>query len=1163
MPANLMKKQNNRFKTATGNRLTGIICLSVMLLIYVGCQNKQGAADMDPGSREAGPWVFWYWMHGAVSEQGIRADLEAMKSAGIRGAYIFAIKDTISPFSYKNRVRQLTPEWWKMVRYAYKEAERLDLVMAFNVCDGFATAGGPWITPELSMQRVVWTDTIVSGKQSFSHRLPPLTANLGYSRDIAVFAFPAREGAGETSFSKVPVVSASLAGVQLQFLAQKGNTRTFSTRDSCWIQYSFTEPFPCRSVIIHTGWYNYQANRLIVEVSDDGVHFRKHCRLEPYRHGWQDTGAPATHLVRPVTSRFFRFVYTPAGTEPGAEDLDNAKWIPELRIAGIELSGDSKVNQYEGKSGAAWRITQRTTAEDIPDRDCIDPAELQDLTALTDENGILHWEVPDGRWTILRMGHTPTGYDNATGGGGRGPECDKLNPTAVKLQFDRWFGERLRQTEPDGKRVVKLFHVDSWECGSQNWSPVFRDEFRKRRGYDLMPWLPVMAGIPLKDAASSEKFLYDVRMTISELVACNFYGTLSELAHRNKCLFSAESIAPVFTSDGMLHYRHTDLPMGEFWLRSPSHDKPNDILDAVSAGHIYGKKIIQAEGFTEIRLDWDEHPGMMKSLADYYFAAGINRLVYHVFTHNPWMNRKPGMTLDRIGTFIQRDQTWWKHANAWNNYIARCQEWLHKGIPVTDIAVFTGEEIPSRALLPDRLVEILPGVMGEERVMKEKIRMLNAGTPIREIPRGVGTLENMADPEEWNDPLCGYKYDSFNKDALLRLATTKGDRIVLPGGSSYRLLVVPGHMKMNPEGSLMSIEVVAKLLELVKNGASLLMMGKPSGIPGLQQSQSEIERMKKIVDRLFPGEPEIIPDGKGHNLRMWKVGKGKTILGPYTSEDFGILGFRPDFFGLDSVGQRVDFLAWTHRKERNRDIYFISNQKSETVPVRLSFQCTGKSPEIYLPVNNETIPVRHWEMANGYTSLAYRFQPNESLFVTLGKTDLLPPGGDSSNNRMTETVTRLEGDWKVRFNPVYGGPHQSITIPEPALWNENDNDSIRFYSGTAVYSIHFTWIETVKNGNKLYLETDEVYNMAEVRLNGQVCGTFWTPPYRVNISGHVCRGDNLLEISVTNCWHNRLIRDHDLPADRKLTWTTAPFRLQSRPLLPAGLKGSVRICREK
>jgi hypothetical protein len=247
------------------------------------------------------------------------------------------------------------------------------------------------------------------------------------------------------------------------------------------------------------------------------------------------------------------------------------------------------------------------------------------------------------------MGHTATGHTNATGGGAIGLECDKFSEAAVRKQFNNWFGAAFSKTDPAlARKVLKYMHVDSWECGSQNWSSNFAAEFHKRRGYSLMPYLPLLAGIPMESASRSEDVLRDVRTTISELVVDVFYKTLAACAQSYGCEFSAECVAPTMVSDGLLHYQVADRPMGEFWLNSPTHDKPNDMLDAISGAHIYGKNIIQAEGFTELRGTWNEHPAMLKTLLDRNYALGINKLFFHVNTHNPYTDRQPGMTLDGI-----------------------------------------------------------------------------------------------------------------------------------------------------------------------------------------------------------------------------------------------------------------------------------------------------------------------------------------------------------------------------------------------------------------------------------------------------------------------------------------------------------------------------------
>jgi len=1138
-----------------------ISCLLVLLFTLSGLSQNQSFSESPEES--AKPWVFWYWMHGAVTKDAITADLEAMKDAGLGGAYIFAIRDVPNPPLFEPSVRTMTPEWWGMVKHAMGEADRLGLKLGMNSCDGFTAAGGPWITPEMSMQKVVWKDTVVVGGQKFNAKLPQPLKVENYYEDIAVFAYPASEGAGESSFKKIPKVTTSVAGQDVQFLAEKGNKKGFSSDNPCWIQYSFDQPFTCRSVTIGTGWNNYQSNRLIIEVSDDGVNFRKHCRLEPPRAGWLDLDANATQLIPEVTARYFRFVYNPEGSEPGAEDIDDAKWAPTLRIIGIELSGETKIQQFEGKSGAIWRISKRNTEVQIPSSKCIDREKLKNITANLQPDGTMKWDVPDGKWVILRMGHTSTGHVNYVGGGGLGLECDKLNPEVVKIQFDRWFGEAFRQVGPElAGKVLKRFHVDSWECGSQNWSPVFRNEFKKRRGYDLLPYLPVMAGIPVQNTDFSERVLADVRQTISELLIDNFYSVMAKQAHEKGCLFSAESVAPVMVSDGMQHFKEVDLPMGEFWMNSPSHDKPNDILDAISGAHIYGKNTVQAESFTAIRFDWNEHPGMMKTLADRNFALGINKLFFHVFTLNPWKDRKPGMTLDKVGTFIQRDQTWWKPGKAFFSYITNCQRLLQQGKPVVDIAVFSGEETPRRAVLPDRLVTVLPGIFGQERVEQEKVRLLNTGIPVRDKPRGVKTQANIADPENWVDPLRGYAYDSFNRDALLNLAKVENGRIVLPGGANYGLLVVPGTMKMAPDGGeRMSVEVAQKLLDLANQGATLIITEKPMQTPGFQSGSVADQKLKQVIDELFSGEKTTIKNAFGGQFIQWKKGKGRIIQGPYEAETFNELDIRKDFVASDESGKQTRFVAWNHRKEDQKDIYFVANQLEKQRTLELTFRIENKVPALYNPVTNETRQCIQWQTENGRTKLTYRFEPNESLFVIFKEGKINPESG--KNWIETDTEMTLSGEWKVQFDPVYGGPVNPVTFAELTDWSKNPDDRIRFYSGAATYTKTFDWDKNVAEGQPMWLDLGVFANIAEVKLNGQSCGICWTAPFRVRIDRALKQGENKLVIAVTNTWANRIIGDHALPAEKRVTWTTAPYRLEGRPLLPAGLFGPVRIAGEK
>jgi len=1103
-------------------------------------------------NESAKPWVFWYWVKGGVSKEGITADLEAMKSNGIAGAYLMSIQGPDKTLVYSPPAVQLTPEWWKMVEFAMTEAKRLDLKLGMHVSDGFALAGGPWITPELSMQKVVWSKINISNTAN-KISLPQPESKENYYKDIAVYAYPSPTGESISTRTIKPKITAS-NGADATGLVQPGNKKSFGSNEPCYIQYEFEKPFTCRTITIKVSGNNYQAQRLAIEVSDDGKIFRSIGRLEAPRHGWQDTDEDVTHSIVPATAKFFRFIYDKKGSEPGSEDLDAAKWKPSLKLVNLELSSEAQINQFEGKNGSVWRISKRSTAAEIAKNLCVPLNKIINLTDKLNPDGTLHWKAPNGNWTILRLGHTSTGHTNATGGGGKGLECDKFNPEAVKLQFENWYGEALKHGGPEiAKKVLSVFHVDSWECGSQNWSPVFKAEFLKRRGYDLTPYLPIMTGLPVENVSVSESFLYDVRKTISELVVDQFYKTLAKLAKDQGVTFTAESIAPTMMSDGLMHYKTVDVPMGEFWLNSPTHDKPNDMLDAISGAHIYGKNIIQAEAFTTVRMDWDESPANMKTLQDRNYALGINKLVYHVFTHNPWTDRKPGMTLDGVGLYFQRDQTWWKAGKAWIEYAERTQNLLQQGKPVVDIAVFTGEELPRRSVLPDRLVETLPGIFGADVVAAEKKRLANVGEPLRQIPAGVTHSANMADPENWVNPLLGYTYDSFNPD-VLSTATVKNGNVVFESGATYKILVFTGKLKMNPNYQYISYQTVKKLLELIKAGAKVIVADKPRYQNGLKQA-SKIE-FDKVVNEIW--DKNVKPNF------IKKIGLGVVIKAPYYSENFNKLSIEKDLDISDIHDEITDLppiyskkIAFSHRQNGFKEIYFIANLEHKERYLFFSFRVINKIPEFYDAVNNQKIDVKQWGTFNKRTWLNMKLKANQSIFVIFEKptTETQANGGDNWSS--FKTIQDISKSWQAKFDTAYAGPSKPVIFNDLTDWTLNADSLVKYYSGTAVYTKTFNFNGELKD--KIWLDLGEFYSIAEVKINGINCGTLWTAPHRLEISKAIKKGENQITIEVTNTWANRLIGDSKLPENKRITKTTAPFRLEGKALNPAGLLGPVVI----
>ena len=831
-------------------------------------------------SKEAAPWTFWYWMFGCVTDEGVRLDLNAMHDAGIKGCYLMPIKDVSDGPQYKGTARQLSPEWWKRINTAFNTADSLGLQIGIHFSDGFALGGGPWITPEESMQRIVWSDTIVDGGQQ-EITLPRPDHKHGYYEDIATFAYPA-----DYADDRKPESSVEFP---------------FRSSEPCDIIMSYDEPFTLRSVEVITGGNNYQAHRYKLYASDDGVNYRFIREISPARQGWQNTDAYATYAIPATTARFFKFHWTPEGSDPGSEDMDAAKWKPNLKVANLVLGSEPVIDGYEGKSGKVWRVSKYFP---IADNECVPKDKIINLTGKLISSDFLDKpftiNLPKGRWHILRIGHTTTGHINATGGGGRGLECDKFSRTAIKKQFDNWFANIYRHIPQDiAKRVLTRIHVDSWECGSQNWSDNFADEFRRRRGYDLMQWLPLYAGVPIETSEKSEKVLRDIRQTIAELINDIFFDEVATLGKQYGCKLSAECVAPTMVSDGLLHYQHADYPMGEFWLNSPTHDKLNDMLDAVSGAHIYGKDIIQAEGFTEVRGTWDEDLALLKPLLDKNYCTGINAIVFHVNTHNPWTDRAPGMTLDGIGTFFQRDNTWWREMPAFTSYISRCQSLLQYGKPVIDLAVYTGDETPRRSILPERLITSLPGLFSEKTIKREQERLANVGQPLEVSPVKVTHTANMTKAEHWVNPLQGYRYDSFNHDVLGK-SQVKNGKLVTPNGMEYSALVIPQARKMNPERIVTCWNTIDSIASW--------------GVPVIKE--------------------------------VWK------------EADLTSLGIKKDI----EIPEGIDY---THRAAKDADIYFLSNQTGGSITFSPGFRAeraykyladavTGK---IYKAAESITLPV--------------------------------------------------------------------------------------------------------------------------------------------------------------------------------------------------------------
>jgi len=1052
---------------------------------------------LNPGESSK-PWVYWYWMWANASYEGVTRDLEAMAEVGIGGAYLMPIGHAGDETIVDPPANPLSDYWWDLVVHAAKEAERLGLRLAMNACDGWALAGGPWITPELSMQEVVSSRITVEGGKPYEGLLPQPSSRHDYYRDIVVLAFPALDGTGLTSTNLKPKATTNIPGLDPeQILA--GAERRVNFSEEGWIQFEFEQPFTCRSILMEPGQrWAYQLHRVEVLVSDDGETFQSLGRLSPTTfHGWQDVGLGCTHAVPEVTALFYRFVFDRSGTPEISENHEGSKSrnSNELAVQHIELRSTPAVHHWEGKAGFRWRRADWTVDDQCPEELCVAPDRIIDLTTKMDADGYLVWDSPEGLWTVMRIGYTTTGAENGPAGTGSGLECDKFNPAAAEVQFKGWFGEALDRVGPRlTGQTLWINHTDSWEARSQNWSPLFREEFMRSRGYDPVPWLPAMQGVPIGSAALTERFLYDVRRTIADLVCDNFYDPIVKLGRERGAAFSAECIAPTMMSDGLQHYKYVDFPMGEFWLNSPNQDKPNDIMDAVSGGRIYGKRIIGAEAFTQIPMHWGEDPYWLKPMGDYNFAMGINRFVLHVWAHQAF-DKEPGVTLGTIGTFFSGTQTWHKPGKAWFDYLRRCSSLLQEGLPVTEVCYFIGEEQPARSFL------------------------------CRDLP--------MTLPD-------GYAYGCINHDALLNLASAKNGKLVMPDGLSYSILVLPSAERMSPE-------LAAKIGQLARSGVPVI-GSRPAASISLSDYPECDSEVRRIVDKTWKqvlsdvtlqsvlDEAGLVPDVEFAGVDMSEVWRTEM---EYHSAPF----------------------VWTHRQAGDSDIYFLSNQERESKGVEVAFRIEGKVPEIWDPSNGEIMDAGTWRVENGRTIISLHFDPAGSVFVIFrrkaGRADL-EAGKGVPEAEKTEPVL-MTGPWEVEFQPDRGAPAR-IELDSLRSLSEHPLDGVKYFSGTAAYSNGFQH-SGGREGQRILLDLGDVASLAEVWFNGRYAGTTWKPPYRVDITDALQTGHNEIRIEVTNTWRNRLLGDAGLPEDQRITWTLvkeAWFKPDTL-LHAAGLMGPLQI----
>jgi hypothetical protein len=1081
-------------------------------------------AQFEDPPASARPRVWWHWMNGNVTEDGIAKDIAWMKRVGIGGLQNFDAALTTPPI-VPSRLVYMTPAWKKAFRFAAAEAERNGLELAIAASPGWSETGGPWVEPRDGMKKLVWSETEVAGGQPFTGRLPAPPSVTGpyqgvefdpgiagamggkpfvpptHYEDVAVLAVPvaASDEPARPTFSDSggkPLDAAALTDGDF-------DTKVQMPADGASIVVRYPSPQTIRSasLFMPRGAMMFFGSRFAprLEASEDGQSWRRVSEIPA-------SEVPSTVSFAPVVAASFRVVFppnpdippNPLGGAPGADDsffTMLTRTPPAVTVGELRLSGEARVNQFEAKAG--FRVAAdyyRLDADAGPDTKGIPPGEVVDLTGRLRPDGRLDWTPPAGRWRVIRFGASLTGKSNhpATAEA-TGLEVDKYDPKAMRRYLETYLDMYRDATGPElfGQRGLRAILTDSIEVGASNWTPELISQFRRLRGYDPLPWFPALTGTIVGSRSESDRFLFDFRRTLADLLASEHYGTVAKVAHERGLLVYGEALEGGRPSlgDDIAMRSHADVPMAALWTWWPEAG-PNvpyyaDMKGAASTAHLYGQGLVAAESMTSGMSPWAHAPSDLRRVIDLEFAYGINRPVIHTSVHQPVDDKEPGLSLMIFGQFFNRHETWAEMARPWIDYISRNSFMLQQGRYFADVAYFYGEEGPLTGLYEHK--------------------------PVADAP-------------------AHYGYDFVGADALLRLLSVEDGDLTAKSGARYRVLYLGGSSRR------MSLLVLRRIAALAEAGATIVGRA-PGGSPALGDDADEYAA---LVRRLW---------GSG---TATTVGKGRVIDDDVVEAALAAIGVAPDFRTNAGRGSEILFL---HRRLADGDAYFVNNRKPRTEDVEARFRVTGKEPEIWR-ADAGTSEAVSYRTEGGQTVVPLELGPEDSFFVVFRK-----PAAASSRTVPKpgwKAAGTLGNPWTVAFQPGRGAPTSTLTLPRPQSLAENQDPGVKYFSGVSTWTSTFDAPAHWKPGTPLRLDLGRVGDVAEVRINGTLAGTAWKAPWTVEIGAAAKGGSNIIEVRVANLWVNRLIGDKQ-PGATPVAFVTIPTYKPDAPLRPSGLIGPVTL----
>lgn len=1028
-------------------------------------------------------WCYWYWINDDISKEGITKDLTAMKAAGIGTALI----GNINPLEEDGKVPLFSDLWWDCMVHAVSEGKRLGVDIGVFNSPGWSQSGGPWVKPEAAMRYLTYSKATFEGPATITSQLEKPSDEF---QDIYVLAFPEFDDDLKTLTRENATIHANpeVADPENWIDGDLSTAVLFDPEKvkEYTIELQTESSIAARSLVIYPTNQNLKAYCKLYACLDGTDKLLKSFQFDRSNHnvnvGPIPSGPVAISLPE-TRAKVFKLVCSDIqGANGGFSQIE----ITEKAV--LEEYIEKQLGKMHPTPLPMWGSYLWEEQAAVADNLTLPIKNVIDISNKLDKNGQITWDVPEGKWMVLRIGMTPTGTKNAPAAPqGKGYEIDKAREELVWFHFEQYVGKLLEKIPEENRDALKYVIADSYETGSQNWTDGFEKRFEKRYGYNPKKWLPVLSGVIVNSVTESERFLWDLRRVIADDVAYKYVGGLRKISNEHNLKIWLENYGHWgFPSEFLMYGGQSNLVSGEFWNEGTLGDI--ECKAASSCVHTYGKKVCFAEAFTCAHQAYKRHPALLKTRGDWSFTEGVNQYVLHLYIQQPDDVRVPGMNA-WFGTEFNRHNTWFKQSSHWMDYVRRCQHLLQQGAYVADVCYFISENAP---------------------------KMTGVRNP--ELPDG-------------------YSYDYINAEVILNDMDVKDGKLVLSSGAAYRLMVLPPLQSMRPA-------VIAKLEKLVRQGGAIY-GPKPVQSPSMQDYPRCDRKVQALAAQMWGSD-----DDSSRTL-IRNYGHGWIFNGMELKEVLDNLQVKKDF---DLQNKSV---LWTHRTMSGMDIYFISNQSDKKLDIQPTFRVNDLKPQFWDAVTG-TIRILHdYDRSQQGTVVPLTLEPGQSQFVvfTDDMTGDVHPGYNS-NFPSRQMLMPIPGPWTVEFaNPIIE-VHEKETFNTLIDWSESDNEAIKYYAGTAVYTTEFM-LNQVPAGNDIFINLGRVHVMAEVSVNDTFVGGTWIYPYVLNITNLVKPGKNTLIIEVVNLWRNYLVKDCSLPEDQRRTGLLVSDVNKDETLQPSGLMGPV------